>query len=80
MNLDPDKLKRKEREKITFTVKNLILIHISNSENCSYIHVEMCVLAYVCAQLSRYGIHTVSLLDQINYQMPKLDHKVTPLI
>ena len=40
----------------------------------------MCVFAYVCAQLPRYGIHTVSLLDQINYQMPKLDHKVTPLI
>ena len=40
----------------------------------------MCVLAYVCAQLSLYGIHTVSLLDQINHQMPKLDHKVVPLI
>ena len=29
--------------------------------------------------LSLHGIHTVSLLDQVNHQMPKLDHEVIPL-
>ena len=47
------------------------------------VHTSMlkCVCLHMFVpNLSLHGIHTVSLLDQINYQMPKLDHKVTPLI